>query len=164
MPGHDWENAIERKVTWAELWKAEPHWIKFLIQAVYDVLLSPSNLHIWGKVESPACQLCSKRGTLEHILSCCSKALGEGRYRWRHVQVLKVIAEAIGVEWAKRSRPSKQAIAFIRAGEQPRPAARTSVGILATVRDWQLLVDFNSTQVPQPHCDHHLKTRCRSLV
>ncbi len=139
-----WENAIERKVTWAELWKAEPQRIKFLIQAVYDVLPSPSNLHIWGKVESPACPLCSRRGTLEHILSCCPKALGEGRYRWRHDQVLKAIAEAIavGVEWAKRSRPSKQAITFIRAGEQPRPAAKTSAGILATARDWQLLVDL----------------------
>lgn len=139
-----WENAIERKVTWAELWKAEPQRIKFLIQAVYDVLPSPSNLHIWGKVESPACPLCSRRGTLEHILSCCPKALGEGRYRWRHDQVLKAIAEAIavGVEWAKRSRPSKQAITFIRAGEQPRPAEKTSAGILATARDWQLLVDL----------------------
>lgn len=26
-----WENAVERKVTWAELWKAEPQRIKFLI-------------------------------------------------------------------------------------------------------------------------------------
>lgn len=90
-----WEIAIERKVTWAELWKADPQRISFLIQAVYDVLPSPSNFHIWRKVESPACSLCSKRGTLEHILSCCSKALGEGRYRWRNDQVLKAIAEAI---------------------------------------------------------------------
>lgn len=80
-PWTRWENAVERKVTWAELWKAEPHRIKFLIQAVYDVLPSPSNLHTRGKAESPACPLCSKRGTLEHILSCCTKALGEGRYR-----------------------------------------------------------------------------------
>ncbi|KAJ8011882.1 hypothetical protein DPEC_G00062900 [Dallia pectoralis] len=139
-----WEKASERKVTWAELWKAEPQRLKFLIQVVYDVLPSPSNLHIWGKVESPACPLCFKRGTLEHILSCCSKALGEGRYRWRHDQVLKAITEAIaaGVEWAKSSRPSKQAITFIRAGEQPRPAAKTSAGLLATARDWQLLVDL----------------------
>ncbi len=125
-------------MTWAELWKAEPQQIKFLIQAVYDVLPSPSNLHIWSKVESPACPLCFRRGTLEHILSCCTKALGEGWYRWRHYQVLKAIVE--GVEWAKHSRPSKQT--FIRAGEQPRPAAKTSAGILATASDWQLLVDL----------------------
>ncbi|XP_034552669.1 LOW QUALITY PROTEIN: uncharacterized protein LOC117822130 [Notolabrus celidotus] len=85
-----WEQAVERKVSWTKLWKAEPHRIKFLIQAVYDVLPSPSNLFSWGMVESPACPLCLKRGTLEHILSCCSKALGEGRYRWRHDQVLIV--------------------------------------------------------------------------
>ena len=70
-------------LTSAELWKAEPHHIKFLIQAVYDVLPSPSNLPTWGLAEPPACPVCSKRGTLEHILSCCTRALGDGRYRWR---------------------------------------------------------------------------------
>ncbi len=101
-----WENAIARKVTWAELWKAEPQRIKFLIQVVYDVVPSPSNLHIWGKVESPACPLCSRRGTLEHILSCCPKALGEGKYRWRHDQVLKAIAEALLQESSGPSAPA----------------------------------------------------------
>ena len=75
-----WEQVVERKVSWTELWKAEPYRIKFLIQAVNDNLPSPSNLFSWGMVESPACPLCLKRGTLEHILSCYSKALGEGRY------------------------------------------------------------------------------------
>ncbi|KAL7841251.1 hypothetical protein SRHO_G00249420 [Serrasalmus rhombeus] len=79
-----WENAVERKVTWAEIWKAKPQRIKFLIWAVYDVLPNPSNLHTWGIAETTTCPLCSKRGTLEHILSCCTMALGEGRYRWRH--------------------------------------------------------------------------------
>ncbi|XP_030004234.1 uncharacterized protein LOC115429122 [Sphaeramia orbicularis] len=139
-----WENVVERKVTWAEIWKAEPHRIKFLIQAVYDVLPSPSNLHSWGLAESPDCPMCSKKGTLEHILSCCSMALGEGRYRWRHDQVLKTIAEAIstGIERAKRSRPSKKTITFVRAGEQAIPARRPPAGILTTARDWQLLVDL----------------------
>ena len=84
------------------------------------------------------------RGTLEHILSCCPKALGEGRYRWRHDQVLKSVAEAIapGIESAKRSRPSKQTIAFVRAGEQPRRTSKTSAGILTTAKDWRLLVDL----------------------
>lgn len=142
-----WENAVERKVTWAELWKAEPQRIKFLIQAVYDVLPSPSNLHTWGIAETPACPLCSKRGTLEHILSCCTKALGEGRYRWRHDQVLKTIAEAIstGLVWSKQFRPTKKTIAFVRAGDMARtPTARrtSSAGILVSARDWQLLVDL----------------------
>lgn len=139
-----WENAVERKVTWAEIWKAEPHRIKFLIQAVYDVLPSPSNLHTWGLVDTPSCALCSKRGTLEHILSCCTMALGEGRYRWRHDQVLKTIAEAIsnGLEWSKQHRPSKEIIAFVRAGERETPSKRPPAGILTSAKDWQMLVDL----------------------
>ena len=139
-----WEQAVERKITWADMWRAEPHRIKFLIQAVYDVLPSPSNLHTWGKVETPACALCQRRGTLQHILSCCPKALGEGRYRWRHDQVLKAIADSIhsGISHSKSLRPVKNT-AFIRAGEKPTPASRnTSSGLLATARDWELAVDL----------------------
>ncbi|XP_073696141.1 uncharacterized protein [Garra rufa] len=139
-----WEQTVERKVTWTELWKAEPYRIKFLIQAVYDVLPSPSNLFSWGMVETPACPLCQRRGTLEHILSCCPKALGEGRYRWRHDQVLKAVADSIcsGISHSKSLHPVKTT-AFVRAGEKSTPAARgTSSGLLATARDWELSVDL----------------------
>ena len=74
-----WDHASTRKITWSELWKSEPARLKFLIQSVYDVLPSPSNLHCWGLAETPACPLCS-----------CSKALGEGRYR-----LLKAVADVI---------------------------------------------------------------------
>ena len=112
-------------------------------QAVYDVLLSPSNLHTWGLAVTPACPLCSKRGNLEHILSCCTRALGDGRYRWRHDQVLKTIT-VISEElvWAKQFRPSKKTIPFVRAGERPTPARRICAGILTSAKDWQLLVDL----------------------
>jgi hypothetical protein len=43
-----WENVVVRKVTWAELWKAEPHHIKFLIQAVYDVFQAHQTCTHWG--------------------------------------------------------------------------------------------------------------------
>lgn len=71
------------------MWTTPQHHFKFLVQLVYDVLPSPANLFIWGLVDSPACQLCQVRGSLEHVLSCCLKALGDGRYRWRHDQVLR---------------------------------------------------------------------------
>ncbi len=60
------ENALERRATWPDLWRAEP---QFLIQVMCDGLQRPSNLHMWSKVETPACPLCSKHGILEHILS-----------------------------------------------------------------------------------------------
>lgn len=66
------ELAMERKVTWQDIWKWNPQRIKFLIQGVYDILSSPVNLFVWGNVETPACPLFSKTGSLEHILSSCS--------------------------------------------------------------------------------------------
>lgn len=139
-----WEEALDRKISWTELWRAEPLRIKFLIQSVYDVLPSPSNLFLWGKSETPACTLCQGRGTLEHILSSCPRALGEGRYRWRHDQVLKAIAESIhsAIDHSKRLQPQKHSMTFIRAGEKPPPLAKTQTGLLGTAKDWQLRVDL----------------------
>jgi len=68
-------------VKWAELGKAQTDCITFLIQEVYDVLPSPSNLHTWGNAESPARPLCSERGSLEHLRSGCTRAPGAGRDR-----------------------------------------------------------------------------------
>jgi len=129
--------------------------LEFLIQAVYDILPSPSNLFCWGKVESPACPLCLKRGTLEHILSSCSRALGEGRYRWRHDQVPKAVADTIcsGISHCKHLRPVKKTIAFARAGEKSSPSASaTSSGLLAAAQDWEMKVPGErpgeATEVP----------------
>jgi len=93
----------------------------------------------------PACPLCLKRGTLEHILSSCLRALGEGHYRWRHDQGLKAIADTIcsGITHCKRLHSVKKTIAFVRAVEKPTPAARaTSSGLLAAAQDWELKVDL----------------------
>lgn len=46
----------------------------------------------WRHQLAPSAQC---RGTLEDILSCCSIALGKGRYRWRHNQFLKAVADSI---------------------------------------------------------------------
>lgn len=43
-------------------------------------------------------------------MSSCSQALGDGRYHWRHDQVLKTIAKAIS--------KGIQLIIFVKEGEQ----------------------------------------------
>ncbi|KAI4900533.1 hypothetical protein NFI96_006829 [Prochilodus magdalenae] len=93
----------------------------FQVPYPVSVLPSPANLFNWGLVDSPACQLCQKRGTLEHILRCCSKALGDVRYRWRHDQVLRAVADSVctDINNSKRQHLSKCTIAFVRAGEKP---------------------------------------------
>ncbi len=90
-----WESTLQRRITWANILQADFHRLRFLVQAVYDTLPSPVNLHVWGKSETPSCLLCSGRGSLEHLLSSCPKALADGRYRWCHDQVLKAIAESL---------------------------------------------------------------------
>ncbi|KAL7390568.1 hypothetical protein ABVT39_023359 [Epinephelus coioides] len=44
-------------------------------------------------MEVPLCPLCQKRGTLEHILSCRSKALGEGCCHKHYDQAPKAIED-----------------------------------------------------------------------
>ncbi|TWW79887.1 hypothetical protein D4764_10G0009170 [Takifugu flavidus] len=116
-----WEHVEQRKLTWLELWRLKPQHIKFLIQSVYDVLPSPTNLQRWGLAATVACQLCKKRATLEHILSCCPKALEDGRYRWHHGQ---------------------QSITFVRAGEKAQQQPSSFGGLLTMARDWKLQVDL----------------------
>ena len=140
-----WESIQQRKVTWTEFWKSNFNRIRFLIQAVYDVLPSPANLHIWGKVDTPKCQLCSERGSLQHILSGCSKALGDGRYRWRHDQVLKAIADVVsaGVEKSK-FLPKEKYVKFVKPGEKAPTRTKRSIGHLTTAPDWQVLADLGT--------------------
>ena len=139
-----WEHTEQCKITRPELWRFEPQHIKFLIQSVYDALPSPTNLHRWGLADTLACQLCQKRGTLEHILSCCPKALGDGRYRWCHDQVLRALADTVSaaIISSKYQHTPKQSITFIRAGEKVQHQPSSSGGLLTTARDWKLQVDL----------------------
>ncbi|XP_015234767.1 PREDICTED: uncharacterized protein LOC107087608 [Cyprinodon variegatus] len=139
-----WEHVSSRKITWTDVWRAEPHHFRFLVQAVYDVFPNPSNLFTWGLIDSPAYQLCQRKGSLEHILNCCPKALGDGRYCWRHDQVLRAIVDTIctGIYTSKSQPLSRSMIVFVRAGEKLQPSKKTQGGLLTTARDWQLLVDL----------------------
>ncbi|XDV14344.1 hypothetical protein PO909_014615 [Leuciscus waleckii] len=97
-----------------------------------------------GLADTPLCPLCQRGGSLEHILSSCPKALGDGRYRWRHDQVLRVIAEVIstGITCSKHQQPARQNIVFVKAGEKPNQRLKESGGLFATAKDWQLEVDL----------------------
>ncbi|XP_072560565.1 uncharacterized protein [Paramormyrops kingsleyae] len=156
----NWEHALTRKITWSELWRSEPARLKFLIQSVYDVLPSPANLHCWGLAEAPSCPLCPARGSLEHILSCCPKALGEGRYRWRHDQVLKAVADTVcaGIQQSKRQPIARPNIVFVRAGEKPQSQSKAPAGLLSSAGDWQLKADLGR-QLKFP--DHIISTTLR---
>lgn len=89
------ENTVQCKVTWSSILQADFPCVCFRLQAVYNALQSPANLHAWGKKNTPSCLSRYRRGFLEYLFSNCTKALADGHYRCHHYQVLKAVAESI---------------------------------------------------------------------
>ena len=90
----NWNSIVQRKIKWSEIWHDHTN-LKFLMKAVYDILPRPTNLCTWHKTDSALFPLCKCQGSLRHILSRCPTAPSAGRYRWRHEQMLKVIADRV---------------------------------------------------------------------
>ncbi|KAK0145224.1 hypothetical protein N1851_015879 [Merluccius polli] len=158
----NWEGVEKKQIRWKDLWGMEAGRIRFMLGATYDVLPSPKNLSQWFG-EDEKCTLCSCVGSLRHILSGCKLSLTQGRYTWRHNQVLKCLAAAIEdkrreVNSLAASKDGKQ-INFVRQGGQPRSTkARCKTGSLITGAGWELKVDLGQ-QMAVP--SHIVSTRLR---
>lgn len=144
-----WDEALDRSLSWKELWSTDQGKLTFLLRAVADLLPTPSNLKIWGKEETSSCAQCgADHCTLNHILSGCPKALGEGRYRWRHDKVLTEIAKWVEfqrVRTAENQAPTPTATHFHLQGKKaPRPktSSKQPRSILQYASDWELRVDL----------------------
>ncbi|GFO30014.1 reverse transcriptase [Plakobranchus ocellatus] len=90
----NWDTAIQRILTWNDIWHMAPLRISFLIKS-HNLLSSNANLVRWRKKDDPTCPLCQGRQTKEHVLSSCKVALSQGRYTWRHNRVLQELASVI---------------------------------------------------------------------
>jgi hypothetical protein len=133
----------ERKLTWDELWKYEPLQLSVLLRSVYDMLPTPANLSRWKLSEDSSCVLCKEKGTLQHIMSSCQKALGQGRYRWRHDQVLAQLADVLERERRKERTVSNgpRLIGFVREGAG-KVSTSVSTGLLYGAEKWEMRVDL----------------------
>ena len=70
--------------------------LSFLIRSTYDLLSSKNNVFKWKKESDPTFPLCDdKPQSLDHVLSSCKKALGNGRYTWRYNRVLEELVKFI---------------------------------------------------------------------
>ncbi|KAG1953648.1 hypothetical protein F2P79_009189 [Pimephales promelas] len=140
-----WGSVRGRALSWKDIWNMEGHRIMLLLSSVYDVLPTPTNLQRWRLTEDPSCALCKRPVNLEHILSSCRAGLTEGRFRWRHDQVLAQLAEGLEKE-RKRKRSKAQDrgprfICFLRPGEKAGKEDRC-LGIIGTAEDWEMRVDL----------------------
>ena len=148
----NWE-VPERKISSMEVVGMQENRLGYLVKSVYDLLPTPENRSRWFGTEE-RCQLCGGVGTMAHILCGCPTALGQGRYRWRHDQVLREIAHHVE-EKRKESNNSPATrtpyIAFVKAGEKKTGSTETGArSYLDGQTDWRLQVDLDKRlKVPE---------------
>ena len=147
-----WEEVMERRLTWNDIMKTEPYRLKFALKSVTDLLPTPSNLVLWGMKAEATCELCSKYANLKHILSSCSVALSQGRYRWRHDQVLKELARVVDSTRLKKTTAKVYGnIKFVKEGARNHKNNKTihkdGASILSKADDWKIDVDLHKKLV-----------------
>ena len=101
--------ALQRSISWNNIWQMAPLKLSFLIHSTYDQLPSKSNLVKWKKESDPTCSLCNEKPqTLEHVISSCKTALANRRYTWRHNSVLDKLVKIIQKLMMPESNKSTQ--------------------------------------------------------
>ena len=146
-----WE-VPQRHLTQATIINTPEASFSFLVKAVYDLLPTPANKSKWFNKDE-RCMLCGGQGTLNHLLSGCKVALSQGRYKWRHDKVLKVISSSIEqklLDNLSAPEPTKKTINFVREGEKSQKSNTDVDCYLSSAKDWKMSVDLeNSLQVPK---------------
>ena len=85
----NWEETLQKSITWNDIWRMAPLRLSFLIRSTYDQLSSKNNLFKWKKESDPICPLCNdEQQTLKHMLNSCKTTLGNEKYTWRHNRIL----------------------------------------------------------------------------
>ena len=69
--------------------------LKFLLNSQLDTLPTAANLVRWNKITNDKCKLCKSRETTYHILNCCKVALEQGKFTWRHNNILNYVVKNI---------------------------------------------------------------------
>ena len=146
-----WEGAFQRSLSWNDIWHMAPLRISFILRSAYDLLPSNANLVKWKKADDPACPLCHKKQTVEHVLSSCQVALTQGRYTWRHNEVLKEIAQTVETRTMTKKRsvrtPRAPQVFFSAGGKTSWPMTSKPLGtckqsLLDGADDWECTADL----------------------
>ncbi len=144
-----------RRLTHREIMATPEASLRFLVRSVYDLLPTPTNKNTWFKTEEYKCIVCGGEGSLNHILAGCPISLAQGRYKWRHDQVLQDLADEVDKRRKENNKlPPPQgeparSIAFVKAGQlkQKQENNLHPENFLSQARDWKLEVDFNGRLV-----------------
>ena len=86
---------------------------------------------------------------VEHVLSSCSTALEQWRYRWRHDNVHRETADWLEGQRKKERRSNLKPghINFVRPGEPAKAQSTQKSSILDGTQDWNMSVDLGKKLV-----------------
>ena len=149
-----WSDYIRNDLSWKCIWAFGPQLLRFCVQSCYNTLPSPNNCVRWNFTEDQSCVLCRSRFcTLPHILSGCPFSLENGRWKYRHDNVLKVLLESLEklIEEKRNSvSPPEKFIKFVKPGQSVGRGLMKSFGILNRAKDWILDADIGSCNLVFP--------------
>ena len=143
-----WKDVVQRDFGWRSVLCMKPSLVRFAVGATYDTLSSPTNLKRWGISEDSSCVLCGvSQCTVAHILSACAIGRDQGRFRYRHDSVLRVLADGIlrHIRAGKtKAKVRRKEVPFVKEGEHVRDKKRISAipGVLDEASDWEFMVDL----------------------
>ena len=101
----------------AEQEKCDPNWkstlfnlpkgtMKFLLNSFINTLPTQDNLKLWSKTFSDKCHLCKNKDSSLHCLNGCKIALRQGRFTWRHDNIITYIVNSPRIIFSQQgSRP-----------------------------------------------------------
>jgi len=131
--------------------------LSFVLNAQAQTLPDPSNLRRWGCNVNARCLVCGKPNcTAGHVTNCCSTALKQGRYSWRHDNLLCIFIPILRdlVATKNHSRPSPLSSEHIRFVPEGTPQRRKScpapLSLLDSANDWQFQVDLKANPLIFP--------------
>ena len=65
-----------------------------VLNSAIDTLPTKTNLKQWGKLVNDKCFF-GQRQTLKHILNCCKPSLDQGRFTYRHDNILNYVSKCL---------------------------------------------------------------------
>ena len=68
--------------------------MKWVLNSSINTLPTKTNLKQWGKLVNDKC-FCGQRQTLNHILNCCKPSLDQGRFTFRHDNIVNYVVQCL---------------------------------------------------------------------
>jgi hypothetical protein len=152
-----WDNLMSTQTDWnTQILQLSDKELSFTLNGQALTLPSPSNLRRWGFNPVASCQLCGRLGaSASHILAGCNVGLNQGRFTYRHNNILRsILCDLRGlIASSNRRLPCETTIppisnSFILAGKKK--ATKKSLVVynkplLHLADDWELQVDLDGS-------------------